>query len=428
MPAGFPFSEGSEWSLCGEAALAFADLIVRTDLLTFLFACLMIHTLAIANYRSLLKLTIPLSRLNVTTGPNGSGKSNLYRALRLLAVTAQNSVVAALAREGGLQSTFWAGPEQHSVAMKSGRQLVQGTARSKRVRFRLGFGADDFGYAISLGLPKPSPSAFHLDPEIKRETIWAGPVFRPSAALVSRDGPQAQVRSDRGWSVVRHDLASYDSLFGQVADPEAAPEALALRERIRDWRFYDHFRADAEAPARSPQIGTLTPALHHDGRDLAAAIQTIREIGDSRFLDEVIAQAFPGMSLEVAQSEARFTLYFKQDGLLRLLSAAEVSDGTLRFVLWVAALLMPRPPSIMVLNEPETSIQPELIPALARMILHAAERTQVWVVSHSATLVAALESHPDCNRIRLEKELGSTVVPGQGLLDTPVWKWPDEST
>ena len=69
----------------------------------------MIHTLAIANYRSLRQLVLPLGRLNVITGANGSGKTNLYRALRLLADTAQGGVIASLAREGGLDSTLWAG-------------------------------------------------------------------------------------------------------------------------------------------------------------------------------------------------------------------------------------------------------------------------------------------------------------------------------
>ncbi|HLJ53802.1 MAG TPA: AAA family ATPase, partial [Chthonomonadaceae bacterium] len=68
----------------------------------------MLITLAIANYRSLLDLTAPLGRLNVVTGANGSGKSNLYRALRLLAETAQEGVVRSIAREGGLASTMWA--------------------------------------------------------------------------------------------------------------------------------------------------------------------------------------------------------------------------------------------------------------------------------------------------------------------------------
>ena len=77
----------------------------------------MLKTLAVANYRSINKLVMPLGRLNLITGANGSGKSNLYRALRLLAETAQGGVVNALAKEGGLDSTLWAGPERISRRM-----------------------------------------------------------------------------------------------------------------------------------------------------------------------------------------------------------------------------------------------------------------------------------------------------------------------
>ncbi|EUA03415.1 AAA domain protein [Mycobacterium kansasii 824] len=69
----------------------------------------MLGTVAVENYRSLRQLVVPLRQLNVVTGANGTGKSNLYRALRLLADSARNGAVAALAREGGLSSTIWAG-------------------------------------------------------------------------------------------------------------------------------------------------------------------------------------------------------------------------------------------------------------------------------------------------------------------------------
>ncbi|MFE1817242.1 AAA family ATPase, partial [Metapseudomonas otitidis] len=85
-----------------------------------------LNTLAIANYRSINQLVIPLGRLNVITGANGSGKSNLYKALRLLAETARGGVVNALAAEGGLESTFWAGPETISRRMRQGDVPVQG--------------------------------------------------------------------------------------------------------------------------------------------------------------------------------------------------------------------------------------------------------------------------------------------------------------
>ena len=387
----------------------------------------MLTTLAIKNYRSLLDIVIPLGSLNVITGANASGKSNLYKALRLLAETAQGGVVNALAREGGLESTFWAGPENISRAMKEGRVEVQGGPKQNRVRLKLGFTTEEFGYAISLGLPTPSTSAFALDPEIKRECIWASEVYRPASALIDREGPVIKNREGRAWNVLSQYTQTYDSLFHEVADPVTTPEVFSLRDMIRGWRFYDHFRTDAEAPARTPQLGTRTPVLHHDGRDLAAALQTILEVGDANALHNAIDDAFPGASLHIRiQDDGRFAVELQQDGLLRSMSALEFSDGTLRYLLWVAVLLTPRPPPLMVLNEPETSLHPDLLPALARLIIAASENTQVWVVSHASRLVSALEDAEHCHSIGLIKELGETRIVDQGLLDQPAWQWPDK--
>lgn len=380
----------------------------------------MLTTLAIANYRSLRDVVIPMARLNIVTGANGSGKSNLYRALRLLADTARGGVVPALAREGGLQSTLWAGPERGAPRGAP----VQGTVRTASVALRLGFSSDDFGYAIDLGLPTPSSSQFALDPQIKREAIWSGPFLRPAGLLVDRQGPLVRVRDGRGWRVAHQHLSTFDSLFDHVADAASAPESLLLRERIRGWRFYDHFRSDREAPARQPHVGTRTPALGHDGGDLAPAWQTIVEIGDAGALAQAVDDAFPGAQVSVVQESGRFHLEFDQHGLLRPLAAGELSDGTLRYLLWIAALHTARPPELMVLNEPETSLHPDLLPALARLIRSASRRCQVWVVSHAARLIAALEEDPGCNSVRLEKIDGETRVAGQGKLDAPAWHWP----
>lgn len=385
----------------------------------------MLTTLAVAHYRSLRELVVPMARLNVVTGANGSGKSNLYRALRLLAETAQGGVVPALAREGGLASTLWAGPETISARMKRGEVPIQGGPRQDAVSLRLGFAGDDYGYAIDLGLPTPSLSRFAHDPQIKREAIWSGPFLRASNVLVDRRGGMARVRAGRGWTVVAEHLSPFESLFAQIADPQRAPEVLSLRETIRNWRFYDHFRSDAQAPARQPQLGTRTPVLSHDGRDLAAAWQTIVELGDRRELDAAVDDAFPGARVEIVGDGARFALEFSQHGLLRPLSAAELSDGTLRYLLWIAALHTPRPPPLMVLNEPETSLHPDLLPALARLIAHASKRSQVWVVSHARRLIAALEQEDACNSVHLHKEFSQTAIVGQGMLDAPAWYWPE---
>ena len=97
-------------------------------------------------------------------------------------------MVAALAREGGLPSVLWAGPEHTGRAVREGRHPVQGTVRSGSVPLRLGFGAEDMSYAIDLGLPPPSTTAFSRDPVIKRESVWTGPVLRPAAVLCDRLG------------------------------------------------------------------------------------------------------------------------------------------------------------------------------------------------------------------------------------------------
>ena len=384
----------------------------------------MLTTLAIANYRSLRNVIVPLQRLNLITGPNGSGKSNVYRALRLLAETAQGGVIPSLAREGGLPSTLWAGPENTSRSMKRGQYKVEGTVRKERTNLRLGFAGDDFGYAIDLGLPKPSTSAFALDPEIKTETIWAGPILRPAALLIERHGPLVRSKDENGeWQVLTYELSTFDSMMTQFADPRNAPEMLTLREQIRSWRFYDHFRTDSQAPARLPQIGTHTPILGNDGADMAAALQTIQEIGDQDALAGAVNDAFPGSSISVLNIEGRFEIAMHQHGLLRPLKAAELSDGTLRYLLWIAALLTPRPPGLLVLNEPETSLHPDLLPALGRLIANAAERSQVLVVTHASQLIASLEEQRDCNSITLEKELGETKIADTDLLDIPVWRW-----
>lgn len=373
----------------------------------------MLETVAVENYRSLRQLIVPLARCNVVTGPNGSGKSSLYRALRLLADSARNGAVNALAREGGLPSTMWAGP-----------------GKKGPVSLKLGFGGDDFGYAMDLGIPKPGISKFAFDPEIKTESIWMGPSLRPSCLIADRSGPAVRIRNIEGeWRTASTELRPFDSMLSELADPQAAPELLALRDRMRSWRFYDHVRTDAGAPARQSQIGTRTTVLSHDGADLAAALQTVDEIGDSDALAGAIESAFPGSRLEIHCRDARFEVALRQPGMMRALTATELSDGTLRYLFWAAALLTPRPAELTVLNEPESSLHPDLLPALAGLIARASESSQLIVVTHSAALVAHLERrqtelHGHVNTIALTKADGQTAIVGQGMLDQPPWHWP----
>ena len=392
----------------------------------------MLQTIAIRGYRSLREIVMPLRRLTVVTGANGTGKSSLYRALRLLADCGRGEVIGSLAREGGLDSVLWAGPGQLGGARRTGR--VEGTTRIGPVALELGFAADDFGYLVDLGLPQMAGhrSLFAFDPEIKREAVFAGAVMRTGSTLVRRTRDYVEVSSEsgRGFDEVSRSLPPYRSVLAEYAHPGAHPELAAVRDRLRMWRFYDGFRVDATAPSRLPQVGTRTAILSDDGRDLAAAVQTVIEAGFDD-LQRAVAEAFDGATVSVAVHDGLFDLQLHQHGMLRPLRAAELSDGTLRFLLWAAALLSPQPPSLMVLNEPETSLHPDLVRPLASLIRAAANQTQVVVVTHSSSMleflgtlpVADAEADSPAVEVSLYKDLGETRIEGLGLLTTPPWEW-----
>lgn len=389
----------------------------------------MISTVAIAGYRSFRDVALPLSRLTVVTGDNGAGKSSLYRALRLLADCGTGDVIGSLAREGGLQSALWAGPATLTAARRGAP--VQGIMRGgKPISLQLGCATDEFGYLVDLGIPQDSQSVFARDPEIKREAVFTGPVMRPATTLVRRKRRLVEQREGRSWPEVGQ-LPSHRSMLTEFADPHRFVELAAMRHELRRWRFYDGFRTDADAPARAPQVATRTPVLSGDGHDLAATVATTLEAGFAG-LPEAVADAFEGSELQLqVYDDGRLQIALRQPGMLRALRATELSDGTLRFLLWAAALTSVDRPALMVLNEPETSLHPSLVPALGRLIRGTAEATQVVVVTHSDELIRALDPTPfepdepveERLLIELYKDLGESLVRGFGWLSKPAWEW-----
>lgn len=385
----------------------------------------MLHTFAVSNYRSLRELKLRLEPLTLVTGANGSGKSNLYRALRLLQQAADGRLAEAVAQEGGIPSLQWAGPAD-TRSQQQRNVVIQGTRSSKALRVSIGFGAADVAYEIALGLPAGgnpvAASRFRLDPEIKSEHVWQSPPRRRGNTWLERDNGLAMLRDASGeWQRLGAALTPSRSVLSELAEPQRFPEIFALRERLRGWRFYDGFRTDADSPLRQPRTSVQTNSLAHDGRDLAAALQTIIEIGDEHALHEAIDDAFPRSRLAILGDDARLEVALDTYGLLRPLRATELSDGTLRYFCLLAALQSPRPPDLLVLNEPEQSLHPDLLRPLARQIAKAATRSQIWVISHAPALVSAIEDVANITAVQLVREYGETRIAGQGMLDEPAW-------
>jgi len=373
-----------------------------------------IREIHVTGYRSVRSLRLHLSQINVLTGANATGKTNLYNSVFLLAKAAAGGFAQVIAEEGGMPSVLWAGTR---------KSRSMGTIRMEGARMTLGIKTDPFSYELVCGLPKQSSgekSSFSLDPEVKEERVWMDAPHGLKVTFFERSPKGAWILdNDERLADYSGELLPTESVLSQLREPHLYPELSSLRTEMSRWRFYHHFRTDAESPLRHPQVGVRTPVLAHDGRDLAAALQTINEVGQSQDLHEAIRQAFPGASLEIEHDEdnGMFAVLLRMPGLRRPLRARELSDGTLRYLCLLAALLSPHPPSLLALNEPETSLHPDLLEPLAKQLVNAAKYSQLWVVTHSQRLAELVEKFSGEAPISLEITGGETRVIGQRPVD-----------
>ena len=362
-----------------------------------------LHNLHIEHYRSLRDLRLTLQHVTVIQGANGCGKSNLYRALRLLPAAATGRLAEAFAAEGGMPSVLYAGPKRRDEI--------------REMRLAIGVSFAEFTYRLTCGLPLPSASIFKLDPEVKEEDLGVKVSSRRTPVpLCQRRSLVVTMPDAEGRMTTFTDpLDQAESVLSQLADPRRWPELALTRQCFAGWRFYHQFRTDPEAPARQPRLGVRSPVLSEDGANLAAVLQTIREWHDGGAeLDDALEAAFPGCALEIAgDARGHLAVAWRQPGIHRTFDARELSDGTLRFLCLAAALLTPKPPLLLVLNEPETSLHPALLPALARLIARAGERCQLIVTTHAAELSAAITAQCDAAVVKLELTNGQTRIQGE---------------
>ena len=311
-----------------------------------------------------------------------------------------------------MHSVLWAGHRRTSSSNPSKRDPV---------RMKLGVRTDAYCYELTTGLPQhdPScPSAFDRDPEVKEERVWMREGRDREVTFFQRGSGGTWIRDRDGVRTnYSGELVKAESVLSQLREPHLYPELSSLRSEMANWRFYHHFRTDSDSPLRRSQIGIRTPVLAHDGSDLAAALQTIVEVGDKPALDEAVGQAFSGASLIIDSTNAVFSVSLTMPGLNRPLSPRELSDGTLRYLCLLAALMSPRPPTLLALNEPETSLHPDLLEPLAKLIVRASASSQLWVVTHSLRLAELVERHCAQSPLQLELVGGETRIVGQGLID-----------
>ncbi len=327
----------------------------------------------------------------------------------MLRSAAANTLAYDLVSDGGLDSALWAGELKRNEPKRI--ILSVGLTDPDRAHGRA------YRYEVAIGHPAPTSAAFGAEAQIKTETVTLVTGSR-SLRMVDRDGPSVMARDDHGRPTpIDIDLLASETVLGRLEDPSRYPELDAIRRTLLQWRFYHGLRTDVSSPLRRPCPAVATPTLASDGSDLAAVFATLSHIReDTTDLDAAIDQAFPGAKLvvDVTGRTASFGLIFPEFPN-RIFDAQELSDGTLRFLALAGALLAYRLPPFIALNEPEASLHPDLMEPLARLVVQAAQRTQVWLVTHSTRLAEAVTA-TGAGKVRtVSKQDGATVIGGLNL-------------
>jgi predicted ATPase len=369
---------------------------------------LMVREIHAAGYRSLRAMRFPVDRLTVFVGANGVGKTNLYRALQLIQASAAGILSQELAAEGGMDSALWAGAWSKTAPVR----VTLGAGFSQHAG-----GERSYEYEIAVGLRHPTAAGFPFEPQIKEETL----TFhhgRRARKLLERRGPHVAARNGDDEKVdIDTELLASETALGSLQDPAGYPDLHLIRRTMLDWRFYHETRTDSASALRRPCLAVTSPTLASDSSNLAAVFATLVHIReDIEDLERAIEDAFPGARLVVPQPEryASFGMTFPEYPQ-RIFEANELSDGTLRYLALVGALLAYRLPAFIALNEPETSLHPDLLEPLARLIARAAERAQIWLVTHSQALALALAEYGNIAPRHVIKRKGETWIEGLTL-------------
>ncbi len=356
----------------------------------------MLKSVHIKGYRSVRSVHIPVEPLTLLVGRNGVGKTNLYRALQLLNGAANGTITRMIAEEGGVTSVFWAGRREHK----------------KPVRLVLSVELDLVEYSVEIGLPQPDEDALPLEPRVKEEEL-AVCQGRKRIVMMKRQGPVVQLRSPTGrLEIHRQRLLASETALATFRDLAQFPELEVTRNELAEWRFYDQFRTDSLSPLRKPALALSTPSLASDGSDLAAVLATVFYVARSpSAIRDAVRQAFPEADLDVQVMDGLASFSMQMPDMPRPFLAQELSEGTLRYLCLIGALLSYRPPPFVALNEPEASLHPDLMEPLAQIICRSAERTQIWVVTHSEQFAAELCSLSGIRSLEVEKQrYGATVI------------------
>ena len=331
-------------------------------------------------------IDLPMERLNVLIGPNGSGKSNFIEALALLQA-APRDIAAPISRMGGIAEWLWKGEGASGVA--SIDAVVSYPNGDTPLRHVLLIGRE--GEHLRFNDERIENEYRHPGdswPLVHYRFVRGGlPLIKNLAA---EPGSQDRMRS-LGRDTVLLDA----SILSQREDPELYPELGWLQTQYRRIGLFRNWEFGPEAGLRrSPRADEPSTFLTERGENLALLLSKLR--GNSRQeLVKSLQQLYDGVEdFQVEVGGGRADLFVVERGRgERYIPASRLSDGTLRYMALAAILLDPDPPPLVVIEEPELGMHPDVVLGIGEMLVTASERTQLVVTTHSRVLINALEDY-----------------------------------
>jgi predicted ATPase len=356
-----------------------------------------------------------LGPLNVLIGPNGSGKSNLIEVIGLLK-SAPEDLAEPFRETGGVLEWIWKGEPGRSTATIEATVNVSRAPsgplssrlspdRSKRpsyapLRYTLSFRPTNYQLEI-------------LDERIEDDLRSALPSGHrvPKVYFAYEGGRPVLSVKGKKQTLRPEEVNPQKSVLSQRKDPDQYPELTELGRLFgsfrfyRDWEFGINARAREASPADAP-----IDFLEESGRNLALMLNRLvdRPEAESELLKYLKTFYADAGSINFMVVDGRVSVRLQEKSKFNI-SAARLSDGTLRWLALLTILLHPSPPPLVCLDEPELGLHPDVIRPLAKLLVEASERMQLVVTKHSDTLVDELTDTPQAV-IVCEKEAGATTL------------------
>lgn len=343
--------------------------------------------LEIAGYRSLRRVSWSPNDLNILIGPNGSGKSNLLRLLEVISVSARGELGKHVQRAGGMDTIVWDGSaEEIQFTIKATPAEVEKVPASHPLTYKMIVGR--LGKSSSYRIEYELLGDYH-----KKDMGESDQPFK----FLERDRSRAAIfdENEHSLSPLAKSVPDEESLLSIAGGPFSRNHHIPpFQTFLADWSVYHDLHVNMDAPIRQPTVARHETRVESDGQNLISVLHTLYT-SDREFKNDINSamQAAFGDDFEELVfppvADQRIQMRVRWKSLKREQSAADLSDGTLRFLFLLTVLASPNPGPLVAIDEPETGLHPAMLPIIAEYASDAATRTQVILTTHSPQLLDA---------------------------------------